>query len=315
MDFKDYYQILGVQPDASAEDIKKAYKRLARKFHPDVSKEKNAEAQFKEVAEAYEVLRNQDKRDEYDQLRRMGAAGRDGQFRPPPGWDSATRFSSAGGDPGGFSDFFEAMFGRDGRFHHGSGSDGHMRMDGEDLQAELPLLLEEAFKGTEHTFQVQVPEVDDRGFITHRLKTLRVKIPPGTAPGTVLRIKGQGAPGFGGGRPGDVLLTIKLAPHPLYTVEGKNISMIVPVLPWEAALGSKITVPTLQSRTRVTIPAGSQTGQKLRLAGLGLPGEPPGDFHVVIKVVMPETLTPEARHLFQQLAQQSHDNPRSWENA
>jgi curved DNA-binding protein len=315
MEFKDYYKTLGVEPTASAEEIKKAYKKLARKFHPDVSKEKDAERQFKEVSEAYEVLRNQDKRDEYDQMRRMGAGGRDGQFRPPPGWESATRYTSASDDGSEFSDFFEAMFGRSGRFHHGAGQDGHMRMDGEDLHAELPLLLEEAFKGTEHTFEVRSPEVDERGLITHRMKKLRVKIPAGTAEGTVLRIKGQGAAGFGGGKPGDVLLTIKLAPHPLYTVEGKNIAMIVPVLPWEAALGGKVTVPTLQSRTRVTIPAGSQTGQKLRLAGLGMPGEPAGDFHVILKVVMPEKLTQEASQLFQQLAQQSHENPRNWENS
>lgn len=315
MEFKDYYKILGVDPSASADEIKKAYKKLARKFHPDVSKEKEAEQRFKEVAEAYEVLKQQDKRDEYDQLRRMGASDRNGQFRPPPDWDPATRFySSGGGDASEFSDFFEAMFGRDGRFHHTYGRDGHVRMDGEDVHAELPLLLEEAFRGAEQTFQVRVPQVDERGLVTHSVKKLRVKIPAGTGAGTVLRIKGQGAPGIGGGQPGDVLLTIKLAPHPLYTVEDRNISMVVPVLPWEAALGGKVTVPTLQSRTRVSIPAGSQTGQKLRLAGLGMPGEPPGDFHVILKVVMPQTLTSEAKELFQKLAQQSHDNPRNWEN-
>ena len=310
MDFKDYYKLLEVDAKATPEDIKKAYKRLARRFHPDVSKEKDAEQKFKEVAEAYEVLKDADKRAEYDQLRTMGAGG-GGQFRPPPGWESATHYST-GADAGEFSDFFEAMFGRAGGFHRARGNAG-MRMDGEDIHAELAVLLEEIHKGSEQTVQIRVPQVDEQGLVTHQMKKLRVKVPAGTAEGSVLRIKGQGAPGFGGGNAGDLLLKIKLAPHPLFTVDGRNITLVAPVLPWEAALGGKITVLTLQNKTRVSIPPGSQSGQKLRLAGQGLAGDPPGDFFVVLKVVMPEHVSDDAKKLYQQLAALGEHSPRAWE--
>lgn len=312
MEFKDYYKILEVDPKASPEDIKKSYKKLARRYHPDVSKEKDAEKKFKEVAEAYEVLKDADKRAEYDQLKATGGMGNNGQFRPPPGWESAQRYSSSAGDAGDFSDFFEAMFGRTGGFHRGHGGAG-MRMDGEDVHAELAVLLEELHQGSEQTVQLRVPQADEHGLVTHQLKKLRVKVPAGTAEGSVLRVKGQGAAGVGGGNAGDLLLKIKLAPHPLFSVDGRNISLVVPVLPWEAALGGKITVPTLQNKTRVSIPPGSQSGQKLRLAGLGLAGDPPGDFYVVLKVVMPERINEEAKKLYQQLAAQGADSPRAWE--
>lgn len=312
MEFKDYYKTLDVDAKATPEDIKKSYKRLARKYHPDVSKEVDAEAKFKEVAEAYEVLKDPAKRQEYDQMRAMGGRGQGGRFTPPPGWESATHFYEAG-DHAGFSDFFEAMFGRDGRFHHDA--DGHVRMRGEDVHAELPLLLEEACNGCEQVLQVRVPEVDARGLLTHRIRKLRVKVPPGTAADSVLRMKGQGAPGIGGGGPGDLLVTIRLAPHPLFTVEGRNVALVVPLLPWEAALGCKVTIPTLKGKTRVSVPAGSQTGQKLRLAGQGLPGDPPGDFHVVLKVVMPDSSDDKAKELYRQLQEQHVGNPRAaWED-
>ena len=313
MEFKDYYQLLGVESSATAEEIKKAYKKQARRFHPDVSKEKDAEKKFKEVAEAYEVLKSDEKRREYDQLRTMGAAGGNGQFTPPPGWESASHFYTSPEDAGEFSDFFEALFGRRSGFHRGQGADGGIRMDGEDVHAELAVLLEELHQGSEQTVQVRVPEVDAHGLVSHRLRTLKVKVPAGTAEGGVLRIKGQGAPGIGGGRNGDLLLKIRLAPHPLFAVDGRDVSLVVPVLPWEAALGCKVTIPTLQHKTRVSIPPGSQSGQKLRLAGLGLAGDPPGDFYVVVKVVMPERISESARALYQQLAAEGAANPRAWE--
>lgn len=319
MEFKDYYQIMGLAENASADVIKKAYKRLARKYHPDVSKEKDAEQRFKDVGEAYEVLKDPDKRREYDQMKAYGAMGGNGQFTPPPGWDPATHFQS--GDRGGaerFSDFFEAMFGRGGDFRHNFrgdfGGDGgsHIRMRGEDAHVELPLFLEEVFKGTEKTVELRVPEVDARGLRSHRTRKLKIKIPAGSGDGSVLRIKGQGGPGYGGAENGDLLATVRLAPHPLYTVEGKNLTLVAPVAPWEAALGNKLTVPTLTGRTRVTIPAGSQTGARLRLAGLGLPGAPPGDFFVVLKVVMPGKVTDKARAIYDGLAQEYTDfNPRA----
>lgn len=318
MEFKDYYKILGVEPGATPEEIKKTYKRQARRYHPDVSKEKDAEQKFKEVSEAYEVLKDPAKRQEYDQLRTMGASG-NGQFTPPPGWESAQHYySSADGSAGAgtseeFSDFFEAIFGRRGGFHRARGASDQMRMDGEDVHAELALLLEEVWQGCEQTVQIRVPVADEHGLVSHQVKKLRVKVPPGTAEGSVLRIKGQGGAAIGNGTPGDLLLKIKLAPHPLFTVDGRNVSLVVPVLPWEAALGCKPTIPTVQNKTRVSIPAHSQTGQKLRLAGQGLPGSPPGDFFVILKVVMPDAISDAAKALYQQLAEQGDNNPRPWE--
>ncbi|MES2604823.1 MAG: DnaJ C-terminal domain-containing protein [Pseudomonadota bacterium] len=331
MEFKDYYKVLGLEPAATPEEIKKAYKKLARRYHPDVSKEKDTEQKFKEVSEAYEVLKDDAKRKEYDQLRTMGARSRSGEFKPPPGWESAQRYSTgadsaradgtawSGGSSGGsedFSDFFESIFGRRGGFHRSQGAADPMHMDGEDVHAELAVLLEEIHQGSEQTVQIRVPQVDERGLVSHHVKKLRVKVPAGTAEGSVLRIKGQGAPGFGGGSAGDLLLKIRLAPHPLFAVDGRNVSLVVPVLPWEAALGGKITVPTLQHKTRVNIPAHSQSGQKLRLSGLGLAGDPPGDFYVVLKIVMPEQMSDDAKKLYQQLAELSAkagESPRPWE--
>lgn len=312
MDFKDYYKIMGVDENATPDDIKKAYKKLARRFHPDVSKEADAEQQFKEVGEAYEVLRDAEKRREYDQLRKMGVAGRNGQFTPPPGWEAATHFYEQEGHSSDFSDFFEALFGRNGSFRR---SEAGMRMRGEDLHSELALLLEEAWQGSEQTVAIRVPESDEHGLLSHRVRKLKVKVPPGTGDGSVLRIKGQGTPGLGGGSAGDLLLTIRLAQHPLYVVDGKNLSLVVPLAPWEAVLGCKLTVPTLAGKRLVTIPPDSQNGQKLRLAGLGMPGKPPGDFFLVLKVVVPATSTDKARALYDQLRQESGFNPRAaWED-
>lgn len=316
MEFKDYYKIMGVAEKATPDDIKKAYKKLARRYHPDVSKEKDAEQRFKEVGEAYEVLKDADKRREYDQLRTLGAQGRNGQFTPPPGWDPATHYYESGDGGAGFSDFFEALFGRSGGFRHnfGDGS-SHMRMRGEDVHVDLPLLLEEAFHGCEQVVELRVPEVDERGLRSHRQRKLKVKVPAGTGDGSVLRIKGQGPAGFGGAEAGDVLITIRLAAHPLYGVDGKDLTLVASLAPWEAALGCKLTVPTLGGKTRVTVPANTQTGRKLRLAGMGLPGSPPGDLFIVLKVVMPADITDKAKELYAGLEQELAFNPRAaWED-
>ncbi|HWK54901.1 MAG TPA: DnaJ C-terminal domain-containing protein [Hyphomicrobiales bacterium] len=320
MEFKDYYAVLGVKAEASADEIKKAYKRLARRYHPDVSKEADAERKFKELGEAYEVLRDSEKRAEYDQLRRFGARGRDNQFTPPPGWQGAGASGGHMGDDTDFSDFFEAFFGHRGGAQQGGARHGFgesLRVRGEDVQAELSLLLEEAYNGSEQILQLRVPEADAQGLLRYRQRKLKVKVPAGTTDGAVLRMKGQGGPGIGGAPAGDLLVTIRLAPHPVYTVDGKDLSLVVPVLPWEAALGAKVVVPSLKGRTRVSVPAGSQSGQRLRLAGQGLPGNPPGDYYVVLKVVMPERNSEQDLALYRQLAG-NHEtsgaaDPRHWE--
>jgi curved DNA-binding protein len=316
VEFKDYYKIMGVDEKATPDEIKKAYKKLARRYHPDVSKEADAEQKFKDLGEAYEVLKDSGLRAEYDQLRKMGASGSGGSFRPPPGWESATHYYDGGEGAGEFSDFFEAIFGRNGGFHRSYGAHQQMRMRGEDVHAELALLLEEACHGGEQVVEIRVPEVEANGLISHRSKKLKLKIPPGTGDNSVLRLKGQGAPGMGGEPAGDVLVRIRIAPHPLYTVEGNHISLVVPILPHEAALGTRITIPTLQGQTRVKIPAGSQSGQKLRLAGKGMPGKEPGDFFVVLKLVMPETVSEQEKALYEALEKANSSNPRSqWEDA
>ncbi|MEY4641312.1 MAG: hypothetical protein RLZZ227_1306 [Pseudomonadota bacterium] len=324
MEFRDYYKIMGVDAKATPDDIKKAYKKLARKYHPDVSKEPDAEQKFKDVGEAYEVLKDEDKRREYDQMRALGAMGPNGQFTPPPGWnpgggsyrEHATGGSFEGADTAGFSDFFETMFGRTGGFRHNHGEgQTRLRMRGEDVQAELALLLEEAFKGSDQVVELRVPKTDERGRRSNRLRKLKVKIPAGTADGTLLRMKGQGAPGIGGAEAGDLLLKIRLAEHPLYAVDGKDITLVAPLAPWEAALGCKLTMPTPAGKTRVTVPPGSQSGGKLRLPGNGLPGTPAGDFFIVLKVVMPPNITEKAKTLYAELERELAYNPRAaWED-
>lgn len=319
MEFKDYYAIMGLDEEASEDDIKKTYRKLARKYHPDVSKEADAEQKFKDLGEAYEVLGDPKKREEYDQLKKMGGRDRRGEFTPPPGWESASHFSGAEGmDAGQFSDFFESVFGGGGGFHQGFGG-GRQRdfsRRGEDVHHRLPVFLEQAYEGAEQMLELRVPVVDERGMVSHRQRRLKMKIPAGVTDGQTLRLRGQGAPGVGSGKPGDLLVDIQLAPHPLYTVSGKDISLVAPVAPWEAALGTKITVPTLAGKARVTLPAGSEAGRRLRLKGKGLPGSPAGDFFVFIKIAMPTRHSEKEQRLWEELAQASDFRPRAeWEDA
>lgn len=318
MDFKDYYAVLGVSESASPEEIKKAYRKLARKYHPDVSKEADADARFKDLGEAYEVLKDPEKREEYDQLRKYGARS-DGSFEPPPGWQSASGFGRGGyteADARQFSDFFEEIFGgrRAGFSRQGFAGGFHQpsRMRGEDVHARLPLFLEEVFHGCERQVSFIVHEADDHGRMTSRQKSLKVKIPAGMRDGQHLRLKGQGSPGVGGGDAGDLLIEVELAPHPLFSVEGRDIVVTVPIAPWEVALGASVTVPTVGSRVNVKVPRGSSSGRKLRLKGKGLPGKHPGDQIVVLQIVMPEQHSEKAEALYQQLAEaEKHFNPRS----
>lgn len=316
MDFKDYYAVFGVSESASAEEIKKAYRKLARKYHPDVSKEDNADEKFKDLGEAYEVLKDPEKRGEYDQLRKHGAQA-DGSFQPPPGWQSSSGFGGGGytdADSSQFSDFFEEMFG--GGRGAGRGAAGgfrqNVRMRGEDVHARLSLFLEEVFHGCDKQVSFTVHEADKQGRIVARQKNLKVKIPAGMREGQHLRLKAQGSPGSGGGGPGDLLIEIELAPHPMFSVEGRDVVVTVPIAPWEAALGATVTVPTVGSKANVKVPKGTSSGRKLRLKGKGLPGKHPGDQMVILQIAIPEQHSAEAEKLYEQLAEaEKAFDPRS----
>jgi curved DNA-binding protein len=309
MEFKDYYQTLGVTRESAQEDIKRAYRKLARKFHPDVSKEADAEARFKEVNEAYEVLKDPEKRAAYDQL---GSRWKEGQeFRPPPDWDVGFEYSGGGfSGAGAFSDFFETFFGgsrqRSGRQRHGG-----VGAKGEDHHAKILIGLEDAYHGGMRTISLQAPEVDGSGRVVTRTHSLNVRIPKGVTEGQRIRLAGQGAPGIGGGAKGDLYLEIAFQPHPMFRADGRNIFLDLPVTPWEAALGRSVPVPTLGGKVDLKIPPGSQSGRKLRLRGRGLPGDPPGDQDVELRIVTPNAATPAARAVYEKMAEELPMNPRA----
>ncbi|MBS0395262.1 MAG: DnaJ domain-containing protein [Proteobacteria bacterium] len=311
MEYRDYYKLLGVARSASADEIKRAYRKLARKYHPDVSKEKNAEARFKEVQEAYEVLRDAQKRAAYDQLGSDFQSGQ--QFRPPPGWGGnfefrAGRGAGGGADPG-FSDFFSSLFGAGSPFGEFGGA-APRRGRGEDRRARLELTLEEAFHGGSRELTLQHPEPGEGGHVALKDRTLRVQIPAGVAAGQVIRLAGQGG-AAGAGRAGDLLLEVVIAPHRLYRLDGRDVTLELPVAPWEAALGATVSTPTLGGPVELRIPPGARAGQRLRLRGRGLPGDPPGDQYVTLKVVLPPADTARARELYETLARELPFDPRA----
>jgi curved DNA-binding protein len=296
MEYKDYYKILGVARDASQDDIKKAYRKLARKYHPDVSKEANAEDKFKEVGEAYEVLRDAQKRAQYDQF---GSNYRHGQsFNPPPGWEENMGGFGGGGN---FSSFFENMFGGMGGMGGGAGSGDQFFAKGEDVNAKITVSLEDAFNGATKT--IRRPTGASQG------GTINVKIPSGISSGKKIRLTGQGKVGMGG-KAGDLYLEVQIASHKHYRLEGKDIYLDLPLAPWEAALGAKVTVPTLAGKINLTIPAGARSGQKMRLKGRGLPGKEPGDEFVVLQIMNPATDSDKAKKLYMQMAEELAFNPR-----
>ena len=309
MEFKDYYKILGVDADADAKSIKAAYRKLARKYHPDVSSEEDAEHKFKEVSEAYEVLHDKEKRAEYDVARQYGGAR---GFEPPPGWQGGAAGSGSQGDfQGGFSDFFEEVFGQAGHGSRQGYSRQHFTRRGEDIELALAIFLEDACKGESRTISYEVPSFDEHGRLTREARTLKVKIPAGVTEGERIRLKGQGAPGIGDAPAGDLYLHIRFAPHPLYLVEGSDLTITVPVAPWEAALGCKLTVPTLEGDISLTVPANSQNGKRMRVRGQGLGrADKRGDLYVVLRVTMPESASQQEQTLWQQLAAASNFDPR-----
>jgi curved DNA-binding protein len=319
MKFRDYYEVMGVSRDASQDAIKRAYRRLARKYHPDVSKEPDAEARFKEVQEAYEVLKDPEKRALYNQLGENWRAGQD--FRPPPDWGKGFEFSRgrAGQARGGprdesaadFSDFFSELFGARSPFGRASTSRREdFRAAGQDHVARVEIGLEDAYRGGARMIELRTPELTPDGQVRVNPRTLRVSIPAGVREGQQIRLAGQGSPGIGGGPAGDLYLEINIQPHPLYRLDGRNVTLELPVAPWEAALGEHVSVPTLGGSVDMKLPTGARAGQKLRLRGRGLPGATPGDQYVILKIVLPPD-SPRGRELFEQMKRELPFDPRS----
>ncbi|RON10904.1 DNA-binding protein [Pseudomonas brassicacearum] len=312
MDFKDYYKILGVEPTADDKAIKAAYRKLARKYHPDVSKEKDAEAKFKDASEAYEALKSADKRAEYDDLRKYGQHGQ--PFQGPPGWQGRGGSGGFGGQDGGdFSDFFSSIFGNRGPGFGGGQSGRSAGRRGQDVEMELPIFLEESLSNESKKVSFQVPQYNAAGqHVSNTSKSLNVKIPAGVTDGERIRLKGQGAPGVGGGANGDLYLTIRFAPHPKFDVEGENLIITLPLAPWELALGAEVAVPTLTGKINLKVPAGSQNGQRMRAKGHGLLNKAGqrGYLFVQLKAVMPKHTDDDVKALWQELAKKAAFNPR-----
>lgn len=310
MQYKDYYQILGVECEAALPEIKKAYRKLARKYHPDISKEPDAEARMKDVNEAYAVLSDTEKRAAYDQLGRGYRSGQ--EFHPPPNWDAGFEFSS--GDAGDFGDFFSQLFGRMGAGRRGGPFEaqaGGFRAQGDDHHAKVLLDVEDAFRGASRQISLRVPTMDADGRVVLNNRTLNVKIPKGVYEGQIIRLAGQGAPGLGGGKAGDLLLEVHFNPHPRFRVDGSNLHMSLPVAPWEAALGGVVTINLFDSELKVRIPQGLQSGQQLRLRGKGIPCATPGDLLLDIQIVLPPANSDKAKQLYETMARELAFDPRA----
>lgn len=310
MKFRDYYQVLGVERTADAEAIRKHYRKLARKYHPDVSKEPDAESRMQEVNEAYAVLSDPEKRAAYDQI---GKGYRPGQeFRPPPDWDAGFEFSGQGFGPdgtAGFSDFFAEIFGRmaGGRAGHGGFS-----ARGEDHHAKVLIGLEDAWLGAVRQISLRVPQLDAEGRVSLGTRTLNVRIPQGVREGQMIRLAGQGAPGPGGDAPGDLYLEVHFQPQSRFRVAGRDLHLDLPVAPWEAALGATVGIDLpAGNAVKVRIPEGAQGGRTLKVAGKGIPGNPPGDLYLDIRIVVPEAKSPEARRMYETMARELAFDPRA----
>lgn len=316
MEFKDYYKVLGVGRSASDEEIKKAFRRLARKHHPDISKAPDAAARMQELNEAHEVLRDKEKRAAYDRVGQEAQEGR--AFHPPPGWDSGFEFSGGPDEFGGAADhsaFFEALFGaarRHGaRGRTGQGPDQARAGRGQDHHAKIVIPLEDAFRGATRELTLHSPEMDAAGGVSVRERKLQVDIPKGIRAGQQIRLAGQGSAGLGGERPGDLYLEVEFAPSTRWRVDGRDLYFTLRVAPWEAALGAAVNVPTPDGTVEMNVPAGSQTGRKLRLRGRGIPGSPPGDFFVLLEVVLPPAGDDKARSAYRQMAHALAFDPRA----
>ncbi|MEO8390910.1 MAG: DnaJ C-terminal domain-containing protein [Polaromonas sp.] len=320
MEFKDYYKVMDVERSATPEDIKKAHRKLARKYHPDVSKEKNAEARFKEIAEAYEVLRDPEKRAAYDQLGANYQAGQD--FRPPPGWNPGQASGGGGAHFGGaqgfdHSDFFDAIFRGMNDGPQGRGGFDDVRasrnfdMHGQDQHAKIQIDITDSYSGATRRLQLRMPVESEAG-VAMQDRSIEFVIPKGIRAGQHIRLAGQGTPGMGQGSPGDLYLDVEFLPHALYRAEGHDVYMTLPVAPWEAALGAEVEAPTPTGEVELKIPPGSAGGRKLRLKGRGLPGKTPGDFYFVLQVVLPAADTDGTKKAYEDMASAFKDfRPRA----
>ncbi len=310
MEFKDYYEIMGIKRDATQDEVRRAYRKLARKYHPDVSKEPDAEARFKEMGEAYEVLKDPEKRAAYDQLGANWKAGQD--FRPPPDWDQGFEFHGGGftdADASQFSDFFESLFGS-GFAQAGHGRAGfHAR--GEDTFAKVMIDLEDAYRGASRTLTLRHSELGSDGRPQLKERTLNVRIPKGIRQGQHIRLTGQGAPGIGKGEAGDLYLEVEFNPHRAYKVEGRDVFLELPVAPWEAAMGATVKAPTPQGAVELKVPPGTSAGRKLRLKGRGIPGQPPGDLYVVVQIALPPAETEAGKAAYREFEKALPFNPRA----
>lgn len=334
--FQDYYSTLGVSRDASPDEITKAFRGLARKYHPDLNKSPDAEAKFKQLNEAYEVLRDADKRKRYDALGENWKAGQ--EFQPPPDFENifqqfmganrgdaggrVFQFSRGGSGGTGFSDFFDMLFGagmhgmsedemRDRHRRRFDDDQSYFQRNGEDRHAAISITLDEAYRGTTRILSFESIEPNENGKLERQEKTASLKVPAGITDGKTLRLRGQGYVGLGGGHTGDLLVKVNVAPHPIYSLEGSNVVTKLPVSPWEAALGTKVRVPTLDGEVAMKIPPGAQSGTRLRLKGKGFPKKDGrGDMVVEIKIVLPQQLTDKERELFTELQNVSTFNPR-----
>jgi len=318
MQFKDYYEIIGVERNATQGEIKRAYKKLARKYHPDVSKEADAELKFKELGEAYEVLKDPEKRVAYDQFGANYNAGQD--FNPPPDWDAGFEFNGGAystGESSAFSDFFESLFGQKFNADYTNQNTGRnysgrpqYHAQGDDHHAKIMVELEDAFTGATRTITLQAPEIDTQGHVINRKRTLNVNIPKGVKQGQLIRLVGQGTPTMGNGKPGDLYLEVNFKTHDFYRIDGKDIYLDLPIAPWEAALGTSVKTPTPEGAVNLKIPAGSSSGYKMRLKGRGIPATIPGDLYVVLQLVLPPADTQHAKELYHKMEEELAFKPR-----
>lgn len=321
MEYKDYYAVLDVPRTASQDEIKRAYRKLARKYHPDVQSGPEAETRFREAGEAYEVLKDPEKRRAYDALGSDWQSGRD--FRPPPGWDREFSFTREGGGDGfaggafgggggsAFSDFFETLFGHPGQRGPARGAARGFARPGSDRHARIEISLEDAFSGAERVLTLQEPQIGPGGDLAAQTRRVTVKIPKGITAGQQIRLRGKGSPGSSGGPPGDLLLEVAFTPHRLFRVEGRDLFLDLPVAPWEAALGARVPMPTPAGKVDITIPPNARAGQKLRLKGRGLPGKPPGSLYAVLQIALPPADTDAARAFYTRMAEELPFDPRA----